>query len=146
MSDKRRDKRFRREHRKRSAARQERTKDAGSGDRLRIVYSPKTNAERERRKTRMDALIGTPFVRLPGATDDKATAFVAKNGTPVPFGGVEMVFNDALLMDAISNWGEDGPLTYDTYEDDIHREVYNWAQEAYKGVEIPEKLRRPRPN
>lgn len=133
MSDKRKDKRWKREHGKRSK----------SEDKLRVVYRPKDDAERQRRVDVANAIVGTPFVKLPGVTDHSITLFVSKNGTPITAEMVEMVFNDALLMDAISNWGKDGPLTKDTYDTDLEREVYEYAQKAYAGVEIPEKLRRP---
>lgn len=51
-----------------------------------------------------------------------------------------MVYNDALLMDAISNWGEDGPLYTDTLGTPVMRETYDYAIRAYKGVELPPQL------
>ena len=118
---------------------------AGNGDRVRLVYRPKTPAEAQRRVDRAKVLANekAPFLRLPGNLDPKTVLFTSTNGTPVPVEAVEMIFNDALLMDAISAWGEDGPLTFDTYDDDLHREIYRYAQEAYAGVEIPESLRKP---
>lgn len=142
MSDKRRDKRWKREHAKRTKQ-QKPTVIGPKGEKMQLVYRPKTKEESQRRVDRAESLVGIPFVKLPGVTDHKAIAFTTKNGTPIPVEAVEMVFNDALLMDAISNWGEDGPLTRDTYDDDLHREIYEYAQKAYEGVEIPEKLRRP---
>ena len=53
-----------------------------------------------------------------------------------------MVFNDALLMDAIGDWGKLAPL-YSASIDGRQREVYEYALKAYAGVEIPAKLRCP---
>ena len=103
--DKRRRKRFERAHCKRSLKGPMVTKPT-----LELVYRPKSSAEAQRRENRARRLVGTPFVSLPGYPDRKAVAFVATNGYPVKVEDVEMVFNDAALMDAISNWGEDGPL------------------------------------
>lgn len=136
MSDKRKDKRWKREHGKQ--------RKGPDMDHVRVVYRCKDEAEAKRRVDRADALVGTPFVSLPGIVDHKATLFVSKNGTPVPAEAVGMVFNDALLMDVISGWGQDGPLTKDTYDDDLHREIYEYAQKAYEGVEIPQALRKPK--
>ena len=142
MSDKRKDKRWKREHGKRTKQTIPKVTDA-SGQQWGLIYRPKTEEERNRRVARANALVGTPFVKLPGVTDHKSIIFTSKNGTGVSAEDVEMVFNDCLLMDAISNWGEDGPLVKDTYESDLEREVYEFALKAYEGVEIPEKLRRP---
>lgn len=142
MSDKRKDKRWKREHGKRSRI----TVTDAKGEKWSLIYRAKTPEEGKRRADRAEQLCGTPFVSLPGVTDHSVILFTAKNGTPIPAEAVEMVFNDALLMDAISDWGKDGPLTFDTYDDDLHREVYEYAQKAYEGVEIPEKLRRPKVN
>lgn len=139
--DKRRRKRFERAHRKRSLKGPMVTKPT-----LELVYRPKSSAEAQRRENRARRLVGTPFVSLPGYPDRKAVAFVATNGYPVKVEDVEMVFNDAALMDAISNWGEDGPLMYDTYRDDLHREIYSFAQKAYAAVEIPPQIQRPKTN
>lgn len=115
---------------------------------LTIVYRPKTQEEAQRRADRAVALTGTPFLCLPGhAADDDAAhatiAFRASDGTPVPVEAVEIVFNDALLMDAVSNWGEDGPLYRETYPPGGRQlEIYEWAQRAYSEakVEIPPQL------
>jgi hypothetical protein len=135
--EERRRKRWNREHRKKV-----KTPDGGE---FQLVYRPKTEAERQRRADRANALVGTPFVSLPGVTDHKATLFTTKDGTPVPAEAVEMVFNDCLLMDAISNWGEDGPLYRDTLDTEVMREVYEYGLKAYAGVEIPPQLRNSRP-
>lgn len=117
---------------------------AGPGDDVEIVYRPKTDEERRRRVDRCNQLVGTPFLSLPpGVTDYKAIVFTATDGTPIKAEDVEMVFNDALLMDAISNWGEDGPLYKDTLDKPVMKEVYEWALTAYKGVELPPQLRPP---
>ena len=59
-----------------------------------------------------------------------------------------MVYNDALLMDAISDWGIDGPLSKDTYGDTLRgklmAEIYAFACEAYKSAELPPQLVNPR--
>ncbi len=117
------------------------------GEDVQIVYRPKTEAERQRRVDRAESLTGTPFISMPGFAESRQDhetlfAFTTSKGTNVTVADVEMVFNDALLTDAISNWGEDGPLYRDTIQDEM-LEVYNWALEAYKGVEIPQQLRPP---
>jgi len=140
--DQRRRKRFERERRKKTVDIHAAQRDGS----LRVVYRCRDAAESKRRTDRANRLIGVPFVSLPGVTDHSATAFTTSAGIPVPFEAVEMVFNDALLMDAISDYGKDGPLTYDTYEDDLHREVYAFAEKAYAGVPIPDAIRRPKPN
>lgn len=136
MSDPRRDKRWRREHRPKR-------KITPGGTTIEVVYTPKTREEAQRRIDRAEQLCGTPFVRLPAAEPDRnSIAFLTRDGTPVPFAAVEQLYNDALLMDAISNWGQDGPLSRDTY-DDWTREVYDFAVAAYKDVPLPEAYRRP---
>jgi hypothetical protein len=115
-----------------------------SGDQVRLVYRPKTQAEARRRASRVDALLGTPFVCLPGNPPDHKVLFVSKEGHKVRVKDIEMVFNDALLSDAVSNWGEDGPLYCETLDSDVHREAWEYAVKAYAGVELPEKLRNPR--
>jgi hypothetical protein len=112
---------------------------------VRIVYRPKTEEEALRRCARAQSLLGTPVVFLaPAQANRKATAFVANDGTPVSVEAVEMVFNDALLMDAVSDWGKDGPLYRDDLDTELHREAYAYAVAAYAGVEIPEALKNPR--
>ncbi len=114
-------------------------------DRIRVVYSPKTHEERMRRVKRAEALVGTPFVRMPGDIPDHKVLFITTfGGQKIRRAEVEMVFNDALLSDAVSNWGEDGPLYSDTLENDAHREVWDYAVKAYAGVELPEQFRNPR--
>lgn len=134
MSDyKRRRKRFNREHCKRD-----------SKDGIRVVYRCKTQEEANRRVNRTNKLIGTPFINLPGIVDHKAILFITKKGTPVQAEVVEMVFNDCLLMDAVSNWGEDGPLYKDMLDSEEMQEVYEYAMRAYANVEIPEQLKNPK--
>ena len=114
-------------------------------DKIRVVYSPKTDQERRRRCARMDALVGTPFVRMPGDVPEHKVLFITKfGGQKIRRATVEMVFNDALLSDAVSNWGEDGPLYADTLDNDAHREVWDYAVRLYAGVELPEKYKNPR--
>lgn len=88
-------------------------------------------------------MVGTPSVSLP--VDATKVLFITKSGMKVRKEVAEMVLNDALLMDAISAWGIDGPLYVDTLDAPDHLEVYHWVMEAVErlGVEIPEKLRRP---
>lgn len=109
---------------------------------VRVVNSPRNPAEGRARVSRAEALVGTPFVRLPGVVDHSAILFTATDGTPIPAEAVEMVFNDALLMDAVGNWGELAPL-YSATIKGRQREVYDFALNAYVGVEIPPQLRRP---
>jgi hypothetical protein len=61
-------------------------------------------------------------------------AFIASDGTPVRVTDVEMVYNDMLLMDAISDHGKDGPLYVDALESEVEREVLKFALEAYAGA------------
>jgi hypothetical protein len=110
-------------------------------EKVEIVYRCKDKAERDRRVARIDWLVGTPFVSLPGVTDHKAILFTSKDGKPIPAEAVEMVFNDMLLMDAVSNWGIDGPLYKDTL-DELHQEVYSFALERFAQVPIPEKVQK----
>lgn len=111
--------------------------------RVQVVYRPSTEEEALRRVERGEALVGTPSVSLP--VDATKVLFITKSGMKVRKEVAEMVLNDALLMDAISAWGIDGPLYVDTLDAPDHLEVYHWVMEAVErlGVEIPEKLRRP---
>ena len=36
--------------------------------------------------------------------------------------------------------------SYDTYRDNLHREIYSFAQKAYAAVEIPPQIQRPKTN
>ncbi len=152
MSDKRRDKRWNREHRKKNGNGNGSSNGESSKvspENVRLVYRPKSDAEAKRRVARAKSLVGTPFVPLPGITDHSTIVFHTKDGTPVPAEAVEMVFNDMLLCDAVSNWGKDGPLYSDDIDErpgnasTVYREVYEYALKAYAGVEIPKQLRRP---
>jgi hypothetical protein len=113
-------------------------------DRIRVVYRCKDDAERVRRVQRGEALVGTPFIQLPGKPRQDKVCFISTEGHKVRVNHVEMVFNDALLMDAISNWGEDGPLYAETLDRPVMKETYDWAVKAYAGVELPPQLRNPR--
>lgn len=108
---------------------------------VRVVYRPKDENEAKRRVNRMEALMGTPFIRLPNCSDHKVL-MVTSDGYKVRRDTIEMVYNDALLMDAGGGWGEDGPLYRDTIEG-RQLEVYNKAVELFAGVEIPSQLRKP---
>lgn len=112
-----------------------------SADGVRIIYRPKTEEEGKRRCDRAMLLRGTPFVRLPGALPGDPVLFEV-DGHGVKVSDVEMVFNDCLLMDAVSNYGEDGPLYRDTLNGPMLR-VYEYAVKAYAGVELPAAYRMP---
>lgn len=94
----------------------------------------------------MQELCGTPFVTLPGINDHKAVAATIADGTPygrnITFEHLEQVYNDSLLMDAISNWGEDGPL-YEQTLDAGELQVFRLARDLFAGVPIPAALQRP---
>lgn len=107
---------------------------------INVVYRCKDQAESDRRVARANWLVGTPFISLPEITDHKAILFTTKDGKEIPGEAVEMIFNDMLLMDAVSNWGEDGPLYKDTLDDDLHREAFAIAMKLYANVPIPEKV------
>jgi hypothetical protein len=144
-----RSKRWRREHRKKRGLGVQSVEPSGVGVRsiekfadggqVRVVYRCKSPEERARRVARAQALAGTPFLLCPGLSRvDGAVAFVASDGTPVKVADVEMVYNDMLLMDAISDQGKDGPLYADTLESELEREVLKFAVEAYAGVRGPQ--------
>jgi hypothetical protein len=107
-------------------------------DEVRVVYRCKTLEEARRRVARAEALIGKPFLRLPGNRDQKTVLFISRQNQAVTVEMVEQVYNDMLLMDAISDQGKDGPLTRETYGDDsqgrLMREVLDYAIEAYEGA------------
>jgi hypothetical protein len=107
----------------------------------RVVYRPKTKEEGFRRYDRAAALQGTPFVRMPGGLADSHVLFEIE-GHEVKVSDVEMVFNDCLFADAVSNYGEDGPLYKDTLEGPMV-ELYKYALKAYAGVELPAVYRMP---
>ena len=108
-------------------------------DNFRVVYRAKTSEEAQRRADRGKALVGTRFVRLPGNPPDHKILFVSRGGQKIRVSEVEMVFNDALLMDAVADWGKDGPLYRDTIEG-IQLEVYEYAIQAYRNVDLPPQL------
>lgn len=145
MSDPRIRKRWHRSIRQRRAtvASAERASVQGARDDggWRLVYRPKNPEERQRRHDRGQALLGTPFVRMPGAPPADQVLFELA-GHQVKVSDVEMVFNDCLLMDAVSNYGEDGPLYRDTLEGPM-RELYTYALKAYAGVALPAAYRMP---
>ena len=137
--DKRRRKRYKREHSNRTPVQPVQREKLGG---VRLSYRPKDKGEGQRRVDRIDALRGTPFVRLPGNTPDGKVLFTTTDGTDITAEGVQMVFNDMLLMDAVSDWGKDGPR-YAATIDPRTREVLVFAIKAYEGVEIPATLRPP---
>lgn len=110
-----------------------------------VVYRPKSDSERSRRLSRAQALVGIPFVSLPDSTPENGeeVLFESSEGYGVKRSEVEMVYNDALMLDAVSNWGEDGPLYGDTLDTPTMREAYTYALNRYVGVPIPVQLRRP---
>lgn len=112
-----------------------------SEPKIEVVYRPKTKEEGQRRAKRAVEIQG-PFIRLPGNLPVHRVCFVARDGSKVRVGDVEMVFNDMLLMDAISGWGEDGPLYEDTVGG-LMAEILEWAKEAYAGVELPPAYIKP---
>ena len=110
-------------------------------DKVRVVYSPKSNEEAERRVKRTEGLIGTPFVCLPGNPPDHKVLFITSSGghtVTVRVKDVEMVYNDALLADAVSNWGEDGPLYESTLDGPVHKEVFEYAKKKINFREVKE--------
>lgn len=111
---------------------------------MRVIYRPKSDEEARRRVERAELLVGTPFIPLPGNPPQHRVLFMASGGEKIRVEHVEMVWNDALLMDAISNWGEDGPLYKDTFAEDdrLTPEIYEYAERAYGGVDPPPQLRR----
>jgi hypothetical protein len=113
-------------------------------DKVRVVYHPATPEEAERRCKRVEALVGTPFVSLPGNVPDHKVLFIASNGYKVRKSDVEMVYNDCLLSDAVSNWGEDGPLYESTLDNPLHAEVFEYARKAYFGVSLPNAYVNPK--
>lgn len=113
-----------------------------------LVYSPKDEAEGERRHMRAKKLVGVSFVKLPDV-DKQAVAFVSTHGQfKITYADVMMVFNDALLADYVSDYGVDGPLYKDTLEGKsnlVQKEAYNFAVGAYKNVDLPSVFRMPEP-
>jgi hypothetical protein len=109
-------------------------------DNVRVVYRPKDGAERKRRADRANALLGTPWVNPPVPVHK--VMFVLE-GHSVRARDLGMVFNDACLMDAISEWGTDGPLYCDTLESETEKLAYAEALLLYRGVELPPQLRNP---
>lgn len=97
---------------------------------VRLVYRPKDDAERARIIERIKQMIGSPFIQLPGKPSQHKVLFVSTCGKKIRVEHVEMVYNDAALCDAISDYGKDGPLYKDTI-DGLQLEVYNYAIEAY---------------
>lgn len=108
---------------------------------VQLVYRPKDDAERMRILKRTKALLGTPWVS-PSVPLHKVMFIV--DGHKIRAEALGMVFNDAALADAISNWGEDGPLYRDTLDDNpIQAKAYDAALELYAGLEIPPQLKNP---
>lgn len=131
MSDRRANKRWRREHRQKQTTRKPPKPPA-----VELVYTPKNSAEAARRTMRAAAFVGKPFLRLARYLSGDVL-FTAKDGTQVTTQMVEMVYNDMLLMDAISDGGADGPL-YKATVSGTQLEILEYAMEAYAGAMWPE--------
>lgn len=99
--------------------------------------------DQDKVRERAQALVGTPFIRLPGNPPSHRVQLTTSDGTKIRTDAVEMVFNDMLLMDAISGYGQDGPLYKDTLDSPLQAEVLAFAIKAYEGVELPEVFRKP---
>jgi hypothetical protein len=110
--------------------------------RVRLVYRPKSPAEAHRRELRTKRLVGTPFLQLPGKPAQHRVLFTTSEGHKARVSDVEMVFNDAAIIDSVSNWGEDGPLYKDTLDTPVMRELYDYAVEAFARVDLPAQLRK----
>lgn len=108
-------------------------------DNIEVVYRCKDEAERNRRLVRAEALLGTPWVMPPCPLHK---VILHMRGEVIRAEGLGMIFNDACLMDTISGWGADGPLSKDTYNEDMEI-LYDHALELYKGIEVPEQLKNP---
>ena len=113
---------------------------SGQVDKVQIVYRPKTAEEAKRRLDRGTALKGTPWID-PAVPLHKVIFEI--EGHLVRGKDLGMLFNDACLCDAISNWGEDGPLYRDTLDTPAELRCYAEALKVYRGVEIPARLRNP---
>ncbi len=104
------------------------------GARVRLVYSPKTDAERYRRALRTElAKNQLLFQSLPSRPPQHKVLFVSKDGQKIRVENVEMVYNDMLICDFVSDYGKDGPLYRDTI-DGLHLEVLEFALKAYGEV------------
>ena len=57
------------------------------------------------RQLKVDQFIGLPFVLIPGIPPDHTIAGETYEGVKLRVGAVQMVWNDMLLMDAISGIG-----------------------------------------
>lgn len=97
---------------------------------VQLVYRPKDDAERARIIQRTKQMVGSPFIKLPSEPPQHKVLFISKCGNKIKVEHVEIVYNDAMLCDAISDYGKDGPLYKDTIEG-LQLEVYNYAIEAY---------------
>lgn len=97
--------------------------------RTKLVYRPKTQEERERREARTKAYMGTPYVQLQGKPPQHKVLF-SSEGRKIRVMDVEMVHNDARMMDHISDYGQDGPLYKDTLDDPIMKTIYNYTTKA----------------
>jgi hypothetical protein len=75
---------------------------------------------------KMDSMVGRPFVLLPGAPSEFKVAGVSRGGVKIRNGAIEQVWNDALLMDAISGDG-----SYLRRCRDLEIQVLELAEKAY---------------
>ena len=104
---------------------------------LRIVYRPKSEHEARRRVARAYELVGNSFQHIPGNPNPKSVAFVADDGTKIRVEVLEMIFNDAVLCDYVSDYGNEGPLYKDTLDTELHKQAFAAALKAYGVDEIP---------
>lgn len=102
-----------------------------AGAKVRLLYSPKTDAERYRRAVRVELAKSQLFFKsLPGSPPQHKILFVSKDGHKIRVENVEMVYNDMLICDFVSDSGADGPLYRDTVNG-LHLEVLEYALHAY---------------
>ena len=97
-----------------------------------------SNVERAQRAESL-ARAHAPFIHLPGNPPPHKVLKEFPDGAKIRVSDIEMVYNDALLIDAAGGVGlyaED--LDYPPYQ----RVAYELAMELYKGVELPEIWRR----
>lgn len=104
-------KRFQREHR----------------PKIRIVERAPSEAEGQRRADKAASLVGTPFKHLPGNPPQDQIVFTTTDRTPVPVSAVEMVWNDAWLIDQCCGEGHYAKINAGRRE----AEVFAFAKRAY---------------
>lgn len=100
---------------------------------IEVVYTPKTPEEANRRVARAKQFLGKPFLRINPPRAPHIVLFTASNGQKVRIGNVEQIYNDMLLMDAISNNGQDGPL-FESTCNDFELQILNAAKRLMGGA------------